>query len=179
MKKTLLLILLCLSMALLLWSNDKPKLSTISGNIALSTKGSVLMLNVADATPSAYKLVLLSQEALDSLKIEKQALLGSAEVKGMVFGTSLIVHDITKGDKKFVLRDENSHALAVGKSQINISASKCISCRLCVSKCPVGAISMQKGKAVIDSDKCVECGICIEGIDKFRGCPVGAIAPQK
>ncbi len=36
----------------------------------------------------------------------------------------------------------------------------CISCQMCVKKCPVGAITMQDDLAVIDYDKCVSCGLC-------------------
>lgn len=45
----------------------------------------------------------------------------------------------------------------------------CIGCKICVRKCPVGAITMKDGKAVIDSTKCISCGICA------KKCPVKAI----
>lgn len=54
---------------------------------------------------------------------------------------------------------------------------KCISCQLCVTYCPVDAITMVNGKAVIDPVKCIDCGICIDGNnDDFAGCPVSAIS---
>ncbi len=46
----------------------------------------------------------------------------------------------------------------------------CIACGACEGTCPVGAISIQDGKAVVDEATCIDCGAC-EG-----GCPVGAIA---
>ncbi len=62
------------------------------------------------------------------------------------------------------------------KQPFKVNADKCIGCQLCVSKCPVGAITMVKGKAVIDADKCVGCGICADGDGyNFNGCPVDAI----
>ncbi len=51
-----------------------------------------------------------------------------------------------------------------------VDQDKCIGCTICVQKCPVGAISMQDGKAVIDRDKCIQCGLCI------NACPVTAIS---
>lgn len=58
-----------------------------------------------------------------------------------------------------------------------VESKTCIGCRLCVSQCPVNAISMQKGKAVIDMDKCISCGICKNGnpSNNYKGCPVEAI----
>ena len=50
-----------------------------------------------------------------------------------------------------------------------VHADACIGCKICVRKCPVGAITMKDGKAVIDSTKCISCGICAQK------CPVKAI----
>jgi Fe-S-cluster-containing hydrogenase component 2 len=50
---------------------------------------------------------------------------------------------------------------------------KCVSCKKCVKKCPVDAISMNKGKAMIDNDICINCGKCI------KICPVKAILKNK
>ena len=51
-----------------------------------------------------------------------------------------------------------------------VNKEKCIGCGTCVSICPVGAISFDKGgKAVIDKTKCIHCGAC------EASCPVGAI----
>ena len=45
----------------------------------------------------------------------------------------------------------------------------CISCGVCASNCPVGAISEGDGKFVIDADTCIDCGAC------EAECPFGAI----
>ena len=45
----------------------------------------------------------------------------------------------------------------------------CIGCGTCVRNCPVGALSLENGKAKIDYGKCIGCGFCISI------CPVGAI----
>jgi len=51
-----------------------------------------------------------------------------------------------------------------------INPDDCIGCRICVTACPVDAISMTAdNKAVIDQDLCIQCGICV------ASCPVQAI----
>lgn len=50
-----------------------------------------------------------------------------------------------------------------------INREKCTGCRICVKKCPEGAITMNGRKAEIDADKCTNCGECA------HICPFGAI----
>ncbi|WP_406662518.1 4Fe-4S dicluster-binding protein [Methanolobus sp. ZRKC3] len=54
-----------------------------------------------------------------------------------------------------------------------INKKKCVSCKKCVKKCHVDAISMVKGKARIDHDECINCGKCI------KICPVKAILKDR
>ena len=58
---------------------------------------------------------------------------------------------------------------------LNISKNRCVGCGICESKCPTGAISVDKetGIAVIDKDKCTNCGLCMEN------CPQDAIKDIK
>jgi Fe-S-cluster-containing hydrogenase component 2 len=50
-----------------------------------------------------------------------------------------------------------------------IDNEKCTGCRICVDRCPVGAISVESRKAKIDKNKCTNCGECV------NTCPLGAI----
>ncbi|MBQ3396695.1 MAG: 4Fe-4S binding protein [Synergistaceae bacterium] len=51
-----------------------------------------------------------------------------------------------------------------------VDQSACVGCESCVGACPVGAISVNDGKAGVNADACVECGSCVST------CPVGAIS---
>lgn len=51
---------------------------------------------------------------------------------------------------------------------VQIKAELCVGCGACVPECPVGAITLEDGKAVV-SDACIECQACIDA------CPVDAI----
>ncbi len=55
----------------------------------------------------------------------------------------------------------------------SVNTKDCIGCKICVKKCPVGAIEMKKGKAVIDQEKCIDCGIC------EQACPVKVIEKKE
>ncbi|KKR04209.1 MAG: Dissimilatory sulfite reductase (Desulfoviridin), alpha/beta subunit [Parcubacteria group bacterium GW2011_GWC2_39_14] len=61
------------------------------------------------------------------------------------------------------------------KSKINssffaqIDNDKCKNCGLCISKCPIEAISKIDNKTIVDMDKCIGCGVC------SRVCGVKAI----
>ncbi|HDP80576.1 MAG TPA: 4Fe-4S dicluster domain-containing protein [Spirochaetes bacterium] len=46
----------------------------------------------------------------------------------------------------------------------------CTACGSCVERCPMGALSMEDGKAAHNADRCIGCGLCV------GTCPSGALA---
>ena len=96
------------------------------------------------------------------------------KVKGSMLDAVLQVTELCKAEMVYlpVIEEEAT----TDYTGYIVDSNKCIGCRLCVKNCPVGAISMQNGKAVIDANKCIQCGICANGSGKkWKGCPVGAI----
>ena len=60
---------------------------------------------------------------------------------------------------------------AGGESRaVQFDPEKCVGCGNCARACPLGAISLQDGKAVVDPKACRGCRVCTSA------CPTGAIA---
>ncbi|MGD9108061.1 MAG: 4Fe-4S binding protein [Gammaproteobacteria bacterium] len=51
-----------------------------------------------------------------------------------------------------------------------VDKEKCTAQGICVSVCPVGAITIENGKAIIDPEKCIDCEACLDA------CPEAAIS---
>lgn len=51
-----------------------------------------------------------------------------------------------------------------------VDKNKCVGCGSCMGACPVGAITMENGKAKINKDVCIGCQTCV------AVCPVEAIS---
>ncbi|MDP2174100.1 MAG: 4Fe-4S binding protein [Candidatus Cloacimonadaceae bacterium] len=122
----------------------------------------------------SLRLLLASQSVLDTLGLAISAG-DSLYVEGIVEGDIILVSRLFNDKGLYILRDFYSGEVRPEASTYHVDAKGCIGCKLCVGNCPTSAIKMVKGKAVIDPALCIECGICIEGIGKFRGCPVRAI----
>lgn len=82
-----------------------------------------------------------------------------------------------KAAKTDSVKVQSKEETVLSKIIYYVESKTCISCRLCVSSCPTGAISIQNGKAVIDTEKCISCGLCKNGNPStgYKGCPVSAI----
>ncbi|MBT3756946.1 MAG: 4Fe-4S binding protein [Candidatus Cloacimonetes bacterium] len=143
-------------------TNYSGKLKQIGGNWFLNTGEDIVELSLA---PDEF---LKENEIELTSKME-------LSLTGIMQEDEFIVYSLMISDKEFKIRDETGEALWKIKPYY-VEADKCIGCRLCVSPCPKGAITMVKGVAVIDADKCDGDGICFEGDGKkYKGCPVGAI----
>lgn len=116
----------------------------------------------------------LDLDKIDSAELEKNPLVkgNTVVVKGEISDDVLSVTYLKSNSFEYsIVAEETSDYIGY-----HVNTNKCISCKLCVKNCPVGAISMVNGKAVIDTDKCISCGICKNGNGQsFNGCPVGAI----
>lgn len=51
-----------------------------------------------------------------------------------------------------------------------VDKNKCVGCGSCMGACPVGAITMENGKAKINKYVCIGCQTCV------AVCPVEAIS---
>ena len=169
-KFTIIIAVLLLSIVgLLLAADNDDSMKTITGKLQYDKANLFLQTDTA-----SYRLLLAPKAALDSLGIVLTAD-STATVSGKLEGKILIARNLTLGANSYTLRDAELSPLWSESSTYNVVFRTCIGCRLCVSNCPVGAISMNGRKAVIDQSKCVECGICTDGINTYKGCPVKAI----
>ena len=143
-------------------TNFSGKLKQIAGNWFLNTGEDIIALSLAP------------DEFLKENKIELTSKI-EISLNGIMQGDELIVHSFVIEGTEIKIRDKSGEALWKIKPYY-IEADKCIGCRLCVSACPQGAITMVKGIAVIDADKSDGDAICVNGDGKrYKGCPVDAI----
>ena len=170
-KKWIIIIAILLTIAFNVFSesNEKIELTNYSGK--LKQIGVNWFLNTGE---DILELSLAPDEFLKENKIELTSKM-EISLNGIMQEDELIVHSIIIEESEIKIRDESGEALWKIKPYY-VEADKCIGCRLCVSPCPQGAITMVKGVAVIDADKCDGDGICANGDGKrYKGCPVNAI----
>jgi len=178
MTKALLILILVLGLLPLAALIDLETEVTTHSGVAQYIKGRPWLNTGLGET---YRLLLAPRSVLDSLGCQISEG-DSLYVEGITSGDLLLVGSITIGTAEnsgsYLLRDFLAGEIHPGGATYNVVTKNCIGCRLCLSQCPTGAISIVKGKAVIDPAKCTECGICIEGHAAFRGCPVNAIKKE-
>ncbi|MCF7918972.1 MAG: 4Fe-4S binding protein [Candidatus Cloacimonetes bacterium] len=115
----------------------------------------------------------LSQTYGDSLVLANG---DQVKITGDMIEDVINVTTLQLGEKLYTAKIEESPAATTEIKSYQVNPKRCISCNLCVSNCPTGAISMVNGKAVIDVSKCIQCGICKNGNGQnWKGCPTGAI----
>lgn len=171
MKKVLALVMIIASIWGFLVAADLPELLEYKG-FAVYNKTHLYLQTDA----SMLRLLLAPKSYLDSLDFHPNAG-DSLSVQGWLQGDKLLVSRIYTGDYNnlYLFRNEEGLHYFGDIASYAVDPKKCISCKLCVSPCPTGAITISNGKATINPDKCIECGICIDGHNKFKGCPVSAI----
>ncbi|AEF93885.1 sulfite reductase, subunit C [Desulfotomaculum nigrificans CO-1-SRB] len=54
----------------------------------------------------------------------------------------------------------------IGQIEPVYEAAKCVGCRLCVKKCPAGALTWTGKEIVRDADRCIGCGDCADSCPK-------------
>lgn len=170
-KKWIIIIAVLLTIAFNVFSesNEKIELTNYSGK--LKQIGESWFLNTGE---DIVELSLASDEFLKENKIELSSKM-ELSLNGIMQEDELVVHSLIIEGTEIKVRDEFGDALWKIKPYY-VEADKCIGCRMCISACPTGAITMIKGVAVIDADKCDGDGICAFGDDKkYKGCPVDAI----
>ena len=171
---TLLALLSCLA-----WAGFDPDTELSSYRGVIETRGSQTWL--LDDSGDGLRLLLAPRSLLDSLGLHL-AEGDTVAVEGWRDNELFLVGRLWCGaddSNPWLLRNLDEASLETGGvSDYRVNGGKCIGCKLCVSRCPTGAITMVNRKAQIDPELCTECGICIEGYGKFRGCQVGAIEKE-
>ena len=170
MKLSLIILITLILLSWGIYAGTARQTADYSGTIRLSPHSVYL-----DTDSGSYLLLLTAGVIRDSVWLPVEA--SEAVITGYLYPDRPIleVRSITDAAGITLIRDEEFKPIHTATSTYSVNSSGCIGCNLCPRNCPVGAITMQGRKAVIDQSKCVECGICIEGLQRFRGCPVRAI----
>ena len=170
-KKWIIIIAVLLTIAFNVFSESNEKIETTNYSGKLKQIGENWFLNTGE------DIIALSLAPDEFLKENKIELTSKMEISliGIMQDEELVVHSFIIDGTEIKIKNESGEALWKIKPYY-VEADKCIGCRLCVSPCPQGAITMVKGVAVIDADKCDGDGICVNGDGKkYKGCPVDAI----
>jgi len=156
-----------------IFQNIQPELNVIDAVISMEGEGP------SAGIPKKTQFILASKSAV-ALDIAVAKLIGYAPEKINVIKESItrnlypnykieIIGDLNeipnlKFKKHALEKFSNLTSLLIKlnrKDSLKIDRSKCIKCRLCAKKCPVGAIKM-KPFPQIDEQKCIRCFCCSE-----------------
>ncbi len=170
-KKLMVLIAILIIVAFNVYAQTEEKIELTKYSGTLKQIAGSWFLNTGE---DVIELSLAPDEFLKENELELTSKM-ELTLNGLMQEEQLVVHSIIVEETELKLRDETGAELWQIKPYY-VEADKCIGCRLCVSPCPQGAITMVKGVAVIDADKCDGDGICANGDGKrYKGCPVDAI----
>lgn len=129
----------------------------------MKTKYVLTFPNEAAEEPITYRLV-------KDFDIKSNILRAQIDEKGgrMVLELEGSADTIKKGIQFLKSKKVGVRSIEEG---VRKDEEKCTQCGVCVSLCPVGALTLDKKswKIVFDDEKCVLCGLCIDG------CPTTAM----
>jgi len=129
----------------------------------MKTKYLLTFPNEAAEEPITYHLV-------KDFNLELNILRAQIDEKGgkMVIGIDGPADAIKKGIQFLKSKHVDVRSIEEG---VRKDDEKCTQCGVCVSICPVGALTFDKKtlKVTFDDDKCVVCGLCIDA------CPTTAM----
>jgi ferredoxin len=131
--------------------------------VLVKTKYVLTFPNEAAEEPITYRLV-------KDFDIKSNILRAQIDEKGgrMVLELEGSADTIKKGIQFLKSKKVGVRSIEEG---VRKDEEKCTQCGVCVSLCPVGALTLDKKswKIVFDDEKCVLCGLCIDG------CPTTAM----
>jgi len=140
--------------------------------------------NIATITTEdqVITLCVISPELIDTFTVS-QASDMEYRFSGFATENGYLIHMISDTDGREQLQSDSDFPLMLTTNpalSYSIDPRRCISCRFCISACPVNAISMRRGVAIIDQEQCISCGICLEGNQTdYEGCPVDAVRREE
>jgi ferredoxin len=58
-------------------------------------------------------------------------------------------------------------AAVTGRKRSLLIEDWCAGCGQCAARCPMGALTLEQGRAVVDQERCVLCGYCASVCSEF------------